>query len=69
MGVYVEISVGEYISHFSQSIVPFIENSFLDLTPQKNSEDERTTFRPEFREILNKLVFYIKDVEFEKVWQ
>lgn len=30
MGVYVEISVGEYISHFSQSIVPFIENSFLD---------------------------------------
>lgn len=65
MGVYIKISVVEYISQFSQPIIPFIKNGFLDLTPWKNAEDKRTILGQESKEILNKLGLHMKEMGFE----
>lgn len=51
---------------------PFLSLRFLDvaeLIPQMNPGGSGRILRPELRNVLNKMGFYMEDDEFEKLWQ
>ena len=39
-----------------------------DLIPQSNPDGSGHILKPEFRNTLNKMGFYMDDVEFERLW-
>ena len=40
-----------------------------DLIPQMNPGGTGRILKPEFKQMLNKLMFYMEDTEFEKLWK
>jgi len=40
-----------------------------DLIPQMNPGGSGRIMKPEFKQMLNKLMFYMEDSEFEKLWK
>ncbi|KAK3091339.1 hypothetical protein FSP39_019098 [Pinctada imbricata] len=49
-----------------------VKQKFLDmadLIPQMNPGGTGRILKPEFRQMLNKLMFYMEDTEFEKLWK
>lgn len=40
-----------------------------DLIPQMNPGGSGRILKPEFKQMLNKLMFYMEDTEFEKLWK
>lgn len=48
---------------------PFRFLDIADLIPQMNPGGTGRILKPEFKQMLNKLMFYMEDTEFEKLWK
>ena len=53
--------------HFYLFFCRFLD--IADLIPQMNPGGSGRIMKPEFKQMLNKLMFYMEDSEFEKLWK
>ena len=50
-------------------ILCFRVTDLADLVPQINPDGSGRILKPEFRNVLNRLGYYMEDVEFDKLWE